>query len=130
MTRSAPRRQRPEEQRDLTRIVLPVGVEEDQHVAHRALDPEAQRVALAAVVLDSNDSGPGLLGPFGGPIGRAVVDDQDLVRLRDCLPAAVNDAADGAGLVVRRQENRDAEPGLSHARHRRRPRRPAADRRL
>ena len=59
-------RERVEQQRDFVRVVLPVGVEEDQHLARGALDSEAQRMPFAAVSLDANQPRAGGLGAGGG----------------------------------------------------------------
>ena len=88
---------------DVVDLVLPVGVVGDD-VAHRRvaegeLEAGLQGRALAEVDGVAHDGGPGLLGPVGRVVARAVVDAHDL---REDGAGLAHDVGDDGGLVVER----------------------------
>ena len=69
--------------------------------------PSHHRLRLATILLKPDHLGAGEPGDLGGPVGRAVVDDDDPVGV---LPGLEDDRADHQPLVVGRDNG--GEPGL------------------
>ena len=100
-----------EEARVLVGVILEVGVLHDDHVARGGGEPGAERGALSLVEIMEDDLVDQRhdLGAeqVAGAVARAVVDDDDLLVLDRGGPDAVDDGADGLGLVVARDDDRE-----------------------
>jgi hypothetical protein len=72
--------QRAQHRHVVARVVLEVGVLNDQVITGRKLDPRSDRASLSTVALHPPEPHARLAGDdLGGPIARAVVDDDDVL---------------------------------------------------
>ena len=98
-----------EEERDLGRVVLAVGVERDDGhgaVLQGVAEAGAQCRALARIRDLAQDDGPGRLGLRRRVVGRAVVDDDDGQE----GPRTLDHGRDARALLVARDERKDRRP--------------------
>jgi hypothetical protein len=101
-----------------------IGVEEDDQVAGGKVEAAAHRLALAVRRLvrrrlerrRRDDRGAGVDGDEGRAVGRAVVDDEQLVDEPDALAERLADGGDDrpdrGGFVACRDADRHPQPGL------------------
>ena len=123
MIELGPRRlERREEERDLGRVVLAVGVERDDGrgaLLEGVAEARPQRRALAGVRELAQDGGAGRLGLGRRVVGRAVVDDDD----RQMCPCACHDRGDARTLLVAGDQREDRLHRVNRTRSRSRRRR-------
>jgi hypothetical protein len=98
---------------DVVEVMLPVGVEGDEHVspaAHAEIEARLQRRALPPVDQMGDDDGSRLASALPGVVTRTVVhDDHVLVS----LPHAPDGIGDRGAFVERRDDDEDALPVAS-----------------
>ena len=114
------------EERGVGRVVLEVGVEGDDDLAVRVVESGRQGGRLPEVLPEADDLDPRILGLHlleggKGPVGAAVVDQDDLERLAQLLPGRDELAAElgkAALLVIDREDERDGDfRGSRHRGH-------------
>jgi hypothetical protein len=86
------------ETRGVRRGMLSVGVDNEDVGTRGPANARFHGGAVALVVRMPNDGRAGLRGSFGGPIGRAVIDDKDFPPTAASLSAATIEPIDGASL--------------------------------
>ena len=99
--------ERREEERDLGRVVLTIGIERDDGcgaVVQRVAEASAQGRTLARIGNLAKDRRTGRLGLGGRVVGRPVVDDDD----RQASPRTGDDDRDARALLVAGDERKDA----------------------
>ena len=104
--------------RDVARVVLHVGVLEDDDVTVDVRDPGAKRRTLAAVGLPHDRDAVASLPRFqhgGRVVGRSVVHDDHLLLQRQGLDP-FEDLANRGGFVVRRNDEGDPHAGAYNTR--------------
>lgn len=90
---------------DILRLVLAVSVHEHENLPRRQADAALDSGPVSHVVGMGVDLGTGGMGLFGGVVGRAVVDDEDLeVRVQGADPG--NDIPDGLPFIAGRNDDR------------------------
>jgi len=84
-----------------------VGVHEDHHVALRNVPAAVAGTARVALVVGLDDPRPGGPGDRRGVVGRAVLEDDDVVRHTDLSEQAFDRGHEARSLVVRGYEDDD-----------------------